>query len=313
MKAIITRNDQTAVLELPTSRMELAGSLSRIGIRTPAYIIPCSDEEEDYIRVKLFGESDFENELTALVTPKDSLGSVNTALDLYRELPQTQKEKLNAELMQNPPDSLSSLCHKVMDFQPKYVTEDYYFPLTVTVYEYNEYGDLDYGLLNYPELECDYIRVGVALYGVLSSINDKTKLELDLRPVLSLKAKVVLIRKIKQGESVGYSRAFTATRDSLIAILPIGYADGFPRNLSCGNSYVLIGGRQAPIVGKICMDQLAVDVTDIPNVKTGSIATLIGKDGKEEITAPMVAESAESITNELLSRMGHRLNIIRRA
>lgn len=63
----------------------------------------------------------------------------------------------------------------------------------------------------------------------------------------------------------------------------------------------------------ICMDQLAVDVTDIPNVKTGSIATLIGKDGKEEITAPMVAESAESITNELLSRMGHRLNIIRRA
>lgn len=118
---------------------------------------------------------------------------------------------------------------------------------------------------------------------------------------------------IKQGESVGYSRAFTATRDSLIAILPIGYADGFPRNLSCGNSYALIGGRQAPIVGKICMDQLAVDVTDIPNVKTGSIATLIGKDGKEEITAPMVAESAESITNELLSRMGHRLNIIRRA
>ena len=130
MKAIITRNDQTAVLELPTSRMELAGSLSRIGIRTPAYIIPCSDEEEDYIKVKLFGESDFENELTALVTPKDSLGSVNTTLDLYRELPQTQKEKLKAELSQNPPDSLSTLCRKVMDFQPKYVTEDYYFPLT---------------------------------------------------------------------------------------------------------------------------------------------------------------------------------------
>ena len=139
MKAIITRNDQTAILELPTSRMELAGSLSRIGVRTPAYIIPCSDEEEDYIKVKLFGESDFENELTALVTPKDSLGSVNTALDLYRELPQTQKEKLKAELSQNPPDSLSSLCRKVMDFQPKYVTEDYYFPLMVTVYEYNEY------------------------------------------------------------------------------------------------------------------------------------------------------------------------------
>ena len=170
-----------------------------------------------------------------------------------------------------------------------------------------------YGLLNYPEIKSDYVRAGIALYGVLSSPNDETKLKLDLRPVLSLKARVVLLRKIRKGETVGYSRAFTASRDSLIAILPIGYADGFPRNLSCGNSYVLIGGRQAPIVGKICMDQLAVDVTDIPNVKTGSIATLIGKDGKEEITAPMVAESAESITNELLSRMGHRLNIIRRA
>ena len=144
MKAIITRNDQTAILELPTSRMELAGFLNQIGVRTPAHIIPCSDEEEDYIKVKLFGESDFENELTALVTPKDSLGSVNTALDLYRELPQTQKEKLNVELSLNPPDSLSSLCQKVMDFQPKYVTEDYYFPLTVSVYEYNEYGDPDY-------------------------------------------------------------------------------------------------------------------------------------------------------------------------
>lgn len=170
-----------------------------------------------------------------------------------------------------------------------------------------------YGLLNYPELKCDYVRVGVSLYGVLSSPNDRTKLHLDLRPVLSLKSRVILLREIKKGESVGYSRSFVANRDSLIALLPVGYADGYPRNLSCGKSYVLIGGRQAPIVGKICMDQLAVDVTDIPNVKTGSIATLIGKDGKEEITAPMVAESAESITNELLSRMGHRLNIIRRA
>ena len=170
-----------------------------------------------------------------------------------------------------------------------------------------------YGLLNYPELKCDYVRVGVSLYGVLSSPNDRTKFHLDLRPVLSLKSRVILLREIKKGESVGYSRSFVANRDSLIALLPVGYADGYPRNLSCGKSYVLINGHQAPVVGKICMDQLAVDVTDIPNVKTGSIATLIGKDGKEEITAPMVAESAESITNELLSRMGHRLNIIRRA
>ena len=167
-----------------------------------------------------------------------------------------------------------------------------------------------YGFLNYPELNCNYVRAGVALYGVLSSPDDKTKLQLDLRPVLSLKSRVILLRQIKKGDCVGYSRSFVADRDSRIAILSIGYADGYPRILSCGKSYVLINGYRAPVVGKICMDLLAVDVTDCPNVTVGSIATLIGKDGKEEISAPMVAEISESITNELLSRMGRRLKVI---
>lgn len=167
-----------------------------------------------------------------------------------------------------------------------------------------------YGLLNYPELKCNYVRVGISLYGVPSSPYDKTKLKLDLRPVLSLKSKVILLRQINKGDSVGYNRSFVADRDSLIAMLPIGYADGYPRNLSCGKGYVLINGHQAPIAGKICMDQLAIDVTDIPEVKLGATATLIGKDGNEEITAPMVADNSESITNELLSRMGRRLKVI---
>ncbi len=167
-----------------------------------------------------------------------------------------------------------------------------------------------YGLLNYPELTCDYVRVGIAMYGVLTSLNDETKLKPDLRPVLALKARVVLLRKIRKGESVGYNRTFTANRDSMIAILPIGYADGFPRNLSYGKHYVFICGQKAPIIGRICMDQLVVDVTDVQKVKIGDTATLIGKDGDEEITAPMVAENSESITNELLSRMGQRLRIV---
>lgn len=82
--------------------------------------------------------------------------------------------------------------------------------------------------------------------------------------------------------------------------MPIGYADGYPRNLSGGKSYVLINGKRASIVGRICMDQLAVDITDIHDVKVGMIAVLIGKDGEEEIQAPMVAEAAGSISNELL-------------
>lgn len=167
-----------------------------------------------------------------------------------------------------------------------------------------------YGLLNYPELKCDYVRTGVALYGVLSSPNDKTKLQLDLKPVLSLKSRVVLTRKVKKGESVGYGRTFVADRDRTIALLPIGYADGYPRNLSDGKSFVLVNGYKAPIVGRICMDQMAVDVTDIPDVKVGMEVTLIGSDGNKEITAPMVADNASSITNELLSCMGQRLNVV---
>jgi len=163
-----------------------------------------------------------------------------------------------------------------------------------------------YGLLNYPELKCDYVRIGIALYGVLSSPDHVTRRQLHLRPVLSLKTRVVLIRKIPKGESVGYGRSFTAERDSLIAVLSVGYGDGFPRHLSDGKAGALIGGRYAPVVGRICMDQLAVDITDAGNVSVGDIAALIGTDGGE-ISAPVVAENAGSISNELLCRMGVRL------
>lgn len=202
-----------------------------------------------------------------------------------------------------------------------------------------------YGLLNYPEIACDYVRVGIALYGVLSTPDDHTKQKLELRPVLSLKAKVVLIRKVPRGDSVGYGAGFTAIRDSRIAILPIGYGDGFPRSLSCGSGSVVIRGRCFPIVGRICMDQLAVDITEAEDISVGDIAVLIGMGAKRRLQKPDVAESrlkfsspehpehkgqaarnpaeifgglpasevavcSGSISNELLSRMGTRLPVI---
>lgn len=167
-----------------------------------------------------------------------------------------------------------------------------------------------YGLLNYPELECSYVRAGVSLYGVLSSPDDRTRLHLDLRPVLSLKSQVALLRWVQSGESIGYGRTFIAKKDTRIAILSIGYADGFPRNLSCGNGEVLINGQCVPIIGRICMDQLAVNVTNIDNVCVGDVATLIGQDSNEKILAATVADNSYSITNELLSRMGSRLKVI---
>ncbi len=104
-----------------------------------------------------------------------------------------------------------------------------------------------YGFLNYPELRCSYARIGIALYGTLTTLGDKTKLQPDIRPVLSLKARITCIRLIGVGESVGYGRTFIAKRESRIAVLPVGYADGFPRNLSFGNCEALINGYRVQI------------------------------------------------------------------
>ncbi len=164
-----------------------------------------------------------------------------------------------------------------------------------------------YGLLNYPELECDYVRIGIALYGVLSTPNNDTMLKLDLRPVLSLKTKVALVRNVRKGDCVGYGRSFVAKRDSVIAILPIGYADGFPRNLSGGRGSVLINGQRVSIIGRICMDQMMIDVTDLEQVSVGDLAILIGSAEGTMLSAPAIAGAYGSISNELLSRMGARL------
>ena len=167
-----------------------------------------------------------------------------------------------------------------------------------------------YGLLNLPALPCDYVRAGIALYGILSSPQDKPLHPLDLHPVLSLKSRVVLIRSIACGDSVGYARTFTATRGSRIGILPIGYADGVPRGLSCGRGWVRIRHYLVPIIGRICMDQLAVDITDAEEVALGDIATLIEPQSDSPLAAPAVAARCGSISNELLCRIGTRLPVV---
>ena len=161
-----------------------------------------------------------------------------------------------------------------------------------------------YGALNYNKTQSDYARIGLALYGATSRNNSDM---VSLKPVLSLKARVVLIRRVSAGETVGYGCGHIAERDTCVAILPIGYADGLPRSLGNGQGCVLLHGCRAPIIGSVCMDQLMVDVTDIPAVDCNDVATLIGCDGGKEILAEDVAVSAGTITNEILSRLGNRL------
>ncbi len=163
-----------------------------------------------------------------------------------------------------------------------------------------------YGILNYSEYCFDYARVGIALYGVLSEKNDRLYQEITLKPVLSLKARVGSIRTLYQGEGTGYGLTYSAEENRRIAVLTIGYADGLPRNLS-NSGYILCNGKMAPIVGRICMDQMMVDVTEIPQVHPGDEAVLIGKSGDLEIRAEDLAQWSGTISNEIVSRLGERL------
>lgn len=166
-----------------------------------------------------------------------------------------------------------------------------------------------YGLLNYPELGGDYVRVGIALYGLLSDEEAGESCPVKLYPVLSLKARIAVVKDLYRGESAGYGLDYKAGEDKKIAVLAIGYADGLPRCLSEGRGRVLIHGQSAPVIGRICMDQTIVDVTGIPGVRAGESAVVIGRSGGEEITAYEIAKEAGTITNEVLSRLGRRLSI----
>lgn len=167
-----------------------------------------------------------------------------------------------------------------------------------------------YGIINYNDLECDYVRPGIIMYGVYSTLEDKKscKIKLNLKPALKLKSKIVSIRNIQKGESVGYGRAFIAKKDMKIATVSIGYADGYPRCLSSKDVYVLVNDKFAKIIGRICMDQMIVDVSNITNIEVGDIVTLL--DDIEEISAENISNLSGSISNELLSRLGSRLPII---
>lgn len=166
-----------------------------------------------------------------------------------------------------------------------------------------------YGILNYPDAAADYVRPGIALYGLLSRDEDCDRIfdMPSLRPVLSLKAQVSSLRILHSGESAGYGLSFTADHDMKLAVLSIGYADGLPRALSGGNGRVLINGYSAPVIGRICMDQTLVDVSRISKIDPGDTAVLIGRSGMQEITAGELAECCGTITNEILSRLGERL------
>lgn len=162
-----------------------------------------------------------------------------------------------------------------------------------------------YGVLNYPDLPLNYARFGIAMYGCYSS-PDARLMELPLRPVLSLHARIAVIKELRPGETVSYGRNFRAETPMRIATVTIGYADGLPRSLSNQQIPVLTRGQKAHIIGNICMDQMVVDVTQIPDARPGDIVTILGTDGPHTLHTEDLAEAAGTITNELLCRLNLR-------
>ncbi|MEN8005963.1 MAG: alanine racemase [Candidatus Krumholzibacteriota bacterium] len=152
-------------------------------------------------------------------------------------------------------------------------------------------------------------RVGISAYGVwpsretLVSVRQRGREEVTLEPALTWKVAVSQVRSVPAGETVGYGRSWKAMTDSRIAVLPVGYSDGLPRALS-GRGYVLIHGRRAPLVGRICMNLCMADVTHIPDADAGDQAVLLGRQGEETITVEALADLLGTIPYEVLTLPG---------
>ena len=169
------------------------------------------------------------------------------------------------------------------------------------------------GIVNYPEFILNTVRPGELLYGFSDFyLNSKNKIGeeknqlLPLKPLLSFKSKIISLKKVKKNEKIGYDQTYRVLKDSTIAVIPVGYADGYPRLLS-NLGEVLIKGQRAKIVGIICMDLTMVDVSNIKGLKVLDEVILIGKDKNQVIKAPEIAQLAQTIPDEIVSRLGKRV------
>ena len=160
------------------------------------------------------------------------------------------------------------------------------------------------GLMNF-ERHYDMVRSGIVTYGMYPSAEVDPAL-LALRPALQFLSRVTHVKTLPAGREISYGGTYVTTRDTVVATVPVGYADGYRRNLS-GKFYVLIHGKRAPILGRICMDQMMVDVTGIPGVQPGDRVTLVGTDGEETITMEQIAAQADSFNYEFVCGISRRV------
>ncbi len=167
------------------------------------------------------------------------------------------------------------------------------------------------GIIDLPQVHLELVRAGIISYGLWPS-DQVSKNIVDLKPILSLKSHIVYVKEVKAGTSVSYGSTWTAKTNSRIATVPVGYGDGYPRSLS-NKGYVLLHGKKAPIVGRVCMDQFMIDVTEIPEAKTADEVILLGSDGTQSITAEQLGDLSGRFNYELVCDLGNRIPRIYRS
>ncbi|MEG1953664.1 MAG: alanine racemase [Hydrogenoanaerobacterium sp.] len=158
--------------------------------------------------------------------------------------------------------------------------------------------------IDYPEMHMDMVRPGIILYGIQPSVTCGAGLK--LMPVMSLRSSVASVKNVPAGTQISYGRTFIAKNDMTVAVVPIGYADGYSRAFS-GKACMLVNGCRAPVLGRVCMDQLMLDVTGIKDVKRGDDVTVFGCQGGSEITVDSLAKLADTIPYEITCQISKRI------
>ena len=161
------------------------------------------------------------------------------------------------------------------------------------------------GIVEFPEANMDVVRAGIILYGMWPS-DEVSKLKVPLKPVMTLISHVAYVKTLEAGRPISYGGTYVTKNDTVVATIPVGYGDGYCRGLS-NKGYVLLHGQKAPILGRVCMDQFMVDVTNISDVKVGDKVTLIGKNGDLEITFEEIGELSGRFNYEFACDLGKRI------
>ena len=304
--------------------LDEALELAKNGIRKPALVLGCIFEDgydmmlDHEIRVNVYMEEQAEaisrlaqeNHKTAYIHIKLDTGmgrlgfpidedSVDTICRIAK-LPNLELEGIFthfAKADETPRDYTDQQHEKFQWMIDKLAEKGVRFPLC--------HCDNSAGLIDYPEYSHDMVRAGISLYGLYPSDEVGTE-HVDLKPAMKLLSHIAFVKTIPAGTSISYGGTFVSEKEMRVATIPVGYGDGYPRGLS-NKGYVLIHGRKAPILGRICMDQFMVDVTEIPDAKFGDLVVLVGTDGEEEIRVEDLSELSGRFPYEFICCLGKRI------